>query len=63
LYIGTLDGAKVLNLETQAWRNVRDPLPSATVMSITDDDSSVYFGTPSGIARFDKSFFVNGENE
>ncbi len=63
LYIGTLDGAKVLNLQTQAWRTVRDLLPSATVMSITGDDSSVYFGTSSGIARFDKSYFANGEDQ
>ncbi len=63
LYIGTLDGAKVLNLQTQEWRNVRNLLPSATVMSITGDDSAIYFGTASGIARFDKSYFAARENE
>ena len=63
LYIGALDGAKVLNLRTQEWRNVRDLLPSATVMSITGNKSAIYFGTSSGIARFDRSYFASPEAE
>lgn len=63
VYIGTLEGAKVLNLRTQEWRNVRDLLPSATVMSITGDKSAIYFGTAGGIARFDRSYFASPETE
>mgnify|MGYP001229627652 CR=1 FL=1 len=57
LYIGTLDGAKILNLQTQKWTTLKSPLPSETVMSVTGDDENIYFGTTNGIARIEKSYF------
>jgi ligand-binding sensor domain-containing protein len=62
LYIGTLEGAKVLDLQTQKWTNVKKVLPSETVMSIAADEETVYFGTASGIAAIRKSYFENVEN-
>src|SRR5205085_858056 len=59
LYIGTLDGVRVLDLRSQKWMTIRDILPSGNVMSITGDDSAIYFGTSSGIARVEKRHFSN----
>jgi ligand-binding sensor domain-containing protein len=59
LYVGTLDGLRVLDLRSQKWQTIRDNLPSENVMSITGDDSAVYFGTSSGIARVEKRHFSN----
>lgn len=55
LYAGTLDGAWMLDLNSQQWIHLRDELPSPTVLSITGDRMYVYFGTTSGIARIEKS--------
>lgn len=63
LYAGTLEGIKVLNLQTQEWKNVRRILPSETVMSITGNSENIYFGTTNGIARIAKDYFINGEME
>ncbi len=63
LYVGTLDGAKVLDLQSQKWISVKDVLPSQTVMSIRSDAENVYFGTTGGIAQIKKSYFQNGENK
>jgi len=57
LYVGTLDGLRVLDLRSQKWQTIRDILPSENVMSITADDAAMYFGTSSGIARIDKRHF------
>lgn len=57
LYIGTLDGLRVLDLETQEWRRIIDVLPSATVMSITVAGDSVIVGTTSGVARINAKYF------
>ena len=62
LYVGTLTGARVLDLKTQKWTILEGVLPSETVMSIAGDDASVYFGTTSGIARIDKEYFANVED-
>ena len=59
LYAGTLDGVRVLDLQSQKWQTLRDILPSENVMSITGDDSAIYFGTSSGIARVEKRHFTN----
>ena len=61
LFVGTLDGAKVLNLQTQEWRSQRSLLPSEIVTSITGTSSAIYFGTTSGIGKFDKSYFASSE--
>jgi len=63
LYVGTLDGVRVLDLRSQRWQVLRDVLPSENVMSITGNDSAVYFGTSSGIARVEKRHFINQQNE
>jgi len=63
LYVGTLEGAKILNLQTQKWTNVKKVLPSETVMSVAADEETVYFGTSSGIAAIKKSYFENVEKE
>jgi len=63
LYIGTLEGAKILNLQTQKWTNVKKVLPSETVMSVAADEETIYFGTASGIAAIRKSYFENAEKE
>ncbi|MGH9837251.1 MAG: ligand-binding sensor domain-containing protein [Blastocatellia bacterium] len=57
LYVGTLDGVWALELRTQRWVHLRDELPSQTVLSVAADESCVYFGTTSGIARVDKRRF------
>lgn len=63
LYVGTLEGAKVFDLRTQGWQNVKNILPAEIVMSITGDDENIYFGTTGGIAEANKSYFTKGENE
>jgi ligand-binding sensor domain-containing protein len=63
LYAGTLEGAKILDLQTHEWKSVKSVLPAETVMSITTDEKSVYFGTTNGIARVEKNYFTEGENK
>ncbi len=54
LYVGTLDGAWVLELHSQKWTKLKAELPAATVLSIASDDENVCFGTTSGVARIHK---------
>jgi len=61
LYAGALDGVRVLDLRSQKWQTLRDILPSANVMSVIGDESSIYFGTSSGIARVEKRHFTNSQ--
>lgn len=61
LYVGTLAGVRILDLRTQSWKTVKKNLPSETVTSIAGDASHIYFGTTSGVARVEKSYFVKGE--
>ena len=63
LYVGTLEGVKVLNLQTQEWKSIKNILPSETVMSITGDNKNVYFATTSGILQVKTDYFTKGENE
>jgi ligand-binding sensor domain-containing protein len=63
LYVGTLEGAKILDLQTQKWTNVKKVLPSETVMSVAVDEETIYFGTASGIAAIRKSYFENVEKD
>jgi ligand-binding sensor domain-containing protein len=51
LYIGTLDGALIVDLNSQQLVRLNREMPSRTVLSITGDERYVYFGTTSGIAR------------
>lgn len=57
LYVGTLDGAWVLNLRSQKWTHLKNELPSHVVLSVTGGGQRVYFGTTSGLARIEKSYF------
>lgn len=63
LFVGTLEGARILNLQTQKWTIVKKALPSETVMSIAADRETIYFGTASGIAAISKNYFENAEIE
>ena len=54
LYVGTLDGAWVLEFASQKWTKLKAELPASTVLSLAADADSVYFGTTSGIARIGK---------
>jgi ligand-binding sensor domain-containing protein len=56
LYVGTLDGAWVLDLRSQEWRRLKRELPSRVVLSVTSDGERVYFGTTSGIARIEAAY-------
>lgn len=57
LCVGTLDGAWILDLRSQKWTHLKDELPSPVVLSVTGDGQHVYFGTTSGLARIEKSYF------
>ena len=57
LYIGTLTGVKVLNLQNQTWQTIIKVLPSETVLSIIGDEETIYFGTTNGIAKIEKTYF------
>lgn len=57
LYIGTLNGVKVLNFQTNKWLTIKDVLPSESVFAINGNSESVYFATTNGIAKVDKSYF------
>lgn len=61
IYIGTLEGVKIYDLERQKWANVKNILPSETVMAIAGDDENIYFGTTNGIAEIEKSYFTDEE--
>ncbi|MGI9055479.1 MAG: two-component regulator propeller domain-containing protein [Pyrinomonadaceae bacterium] len=64
LFAGTLDGVKILDLQSQKWKTVRRYLPSETVMSIaSDDDETIYFATTNGLAKFKKNYFTDEEAE
>ncbi len=63
LYIGTLDGVKILDLKTQKWKTIKQILPSETIMSIAGNALNIYFGTTNGIAQIEKSYFENGGSE
>lgn len=57
LYVGTLDGAWILDLRTERWTHLKDELPSPVVLSVTANDRAVYFGTTAGIARVEIDYF------
>lgn len=57
LYAGTLDGVRVLDLETQNWTVLRKDLPSEAVFAIAGNSQNIFFGTTNGIAQIDKKYF------
>jgi ligand-binding sensor domain-containing protein len=54
LYVGTLEGAWVLEFSSQKWTRLKTELPSSTVLSVAVDGENVYFGTTNGIVRINK---------
>ena len=57
LFVGTLDGALVFEPGSQRWTQVKSELPSRNVLSISGNDKYVYFGTTSGMARIERSYW------
>jgi hypothetical protein len=57
LYIGTLEGVKILDLNTNRWSKFTDVLPSQAVFGITANAENVYFATTSGILEVNKKYF------
>ncbi|MBI4748374.1 MAG: hypothetical protein HY774_07775 [Acidobacteria bacterium] len=49
LGVGTLDGAWILDLDSQKWTHLSSELPSSTVLSLTATDEHLYVGTDAGI--------------
>jgi ligand-binding sensor domain-containing protein len=63
LFVGTLEGVKVLNFDTNRWTTVKNILPAEAVFAINSDGVSVYFATTNGIAKVDKRYFDEVENQ
>ena len=57
LTVGTLDGAVVVDLNSQQWIRLGSEMPARTVLSITGDEKYVYFGTTAGIARMEQRYW------
>lgn len=57
LYVGTLNGIRVLNFQTNKWRTIKGILPAEAVFAINADAESLYFATTSGIGKVDKNYF------
>jgi ligand-binding sensor domain-containing protein len=58
LYVGTLEGALMVDLNSQQWRRLSSEMPARTVLSITGDEKYVYFGTTAGIARIEHQYWI-----
>jgi ligand-binding sensor domain-containing protein len=57
VYVGTLDGVWIFNLESENWTNLTIDLPAKVVLSITGNAKTIFFGTTSGIAKLDKNYW------
>ncbi|NJM53000.1 MAG: hypothetical protein HC846_06150 [Blastocatellia bacterium] len=62
LFVGTLNGVKVLNLNTNKWFIIKDILPAEAVFAINSDNISHYFATTNGIAKVNKNYLDEVEN-
>jgi ligand-binding sensor domain-containing protein len=58
LYVGTLEGTLVFDLNTQEWLRLNSELPARMVLSIAGDEKYVYFGTTAGIARIEHRYWT-----
>jgi len=58
LYVGTLEGALVFDLNSQQLVRLSSEMPSRAVLSVTGDEKYVYFGTTAGIARIGHRYFL-----
>lgn len=63
LYVGTLEGLKVLNFQTNKWLTVKDILPAEGVFAINADSRNLYFATTNGITKVDKNYFDEVEKQ
>jgi ligand-binding sensor domain-containing protein len=51
LYVGTLNGVKVLDFNTNKWSLIKNILPAESVFAINKNGESIYFATTNGIAK------------
>jgi ligand-binding sensor domain-containing protein len=63
LFVGTLNGVKVLNFQTNKWSAVKDILPSEAVFAINENGGNVYFATTNGVAKVEKKYFDEVEKQ
>jgi ligand-binding sensor domain-containing protein len=63
LFVGTLNGVKVLNYNTNKWITINDILPSEAVFAINKNDGNLYFATTNGIAKVAESYFDEVEKQ
>ncbi len=63
LFVGTLNGVKVLNFQTNKWTTIKEILPAEAVFAINSDDKSLYFATTNGIAKVNKQYFDEVEKQ
>jgi ligand-binding sensor domain-containing protein len=63
LFVGTLNGIKVLNFQTNKWLTIKDILPAEGVFAINADGKNLYFATTNGIAKAEKSYFDEVEKQ
>ncbi|MBX7222258.1 MAG: hypothetical protein K1Y36_20080 [Blastocatellia bacterium] len=57
LFVGTLNGLWVMDLETRQWTRLTRELPGAIVLSLAADQRYLWVGTTSGIARIELAYF------
>lgn len=57
LYVGTLNGFKVLNFQTNKWVTIKNILPAEAVFAINSDGRNLYFATTNGIAKVFIKYF------
>lgn len=58
LYVGSLDGAWILDFSSRKWSHLSRDLPSKVVLSVTGDAENVFFGTTAGIAKINKRYWL-----
>jgi ligand-binding sensor domain-containing protein len=58
LFVGTLDGAWILDFDSQKWTHLTNDLPSKVVLSICGDTENIFFGTTNGIAKINKKYWL-----
>jgi ligand-binding sensor domain-containing protein len=63
LYVGTLNGVKVLNFSTNKWTTIKEILPAEAVFAINADGKTLYFATTNGIAKINKQYFDEVEKK
>ncbi len=62
LYVGTLDGAWILDFDSRKWTHLSRDLPAKVVLSVAGDAENVFFGTTAGIAKINERYWHETEN-